>query len=103
MEIVFLLGGLVLAFVGIVVGAAVIRGWVFSIMWSWFIVPLSPSIPSLSIPMAIGLALVVTMLTYQAQPKGREKTKEEKNGELLGVFVGPFITLFFAWLVHLWM
>ena len=58
----------VLGVIGMIFGltalAAVLNGWVLSIIWKWFFVP-TLHLPSLSIPQAIGIALVVSFLTKQ--------------------------------------
>lgn len=45
---------------------AILEGWVLTVMWGWFIVP-AFGIAALRIPHAIGLALVVGMLTHRVR------------------------------------
>ena len=58
-------GLLVLAVVAIVVGA-VMNGYVLSVLWGWFVVPVF-SVPPLSIATAIGLSLAIGMLVKQGE------------------------------------
>jgi len=64
--IVVVLIAVMLAFIaGIMVVSCLLRGWVLSILWRWFMVP-TLGLPALSVPQAIGIALVVGMLTHQS-------------------------------------
>lgn len=63
-----LLISLPLAFV-----AACWGGYVLSVMWAWFIVPVFQA-PTLRIPYAIGLALVMSMLTHQHKVNTEDDT-----------------------------
>ena len=64
--IVVVLIAVMLAFIaGIMVVSCLLRGWVLSILWRWFMVP-TLGLPALSVPQAIGIALVVGMLTHHS-------------------------------------
>ena len=90
------------AFVGIiatiilVIGSlglmAVLRGWVLSILWGWFMVPVF-GLPVLNIPFAIGLALVVRLLTSSSSSKDDDKYAWTKP------FLSPFAALLVGWIV----
>lgn len=77
--------------------ASVVRGFVLSIMWSWFLVPLG--VPAISIPLAIGISMLVAMLTnHDAQ------TNKRGIGEAISIaLIGPFVVLALAWVVTLFM
>lgn len=81
----------------IVAPVAILDGWVLSKMWGWFIVGRF-HLPPLSIPVAIGLALTVRFLTHQ-------HAHDERKGwqKVLDLTVVPLMTLFFGYLLHLWM
>lgn len=55
--------GVTLIIVIIITTSALVNGYVLSILWGWFVVPTFGLAP-LSIPAAIGLAMVVHYLTY---------------------------------------
>lgn len=79
--------------------ASVFNGYVLSVLWRWFIVPVF-HLPVLSIVQAIGISMVVTMFTYQAPEdvKGREWT------DLIArMFAKPALGLFFGWIVRMWL
>lgn len=57
------LGGSVGIFILLLL-SSLINGWALSILWAWFIVPVF-SIPALSLGQAIGVAMVVSFLTWQ--------------------------------------
>lgn len=97
--ILVILGGTFLVSV-LVYAALVVRGFVVSIMWQWFVVPLF-HLPELSIPYAVGLSILVGLLTYQQQPDVEKKSKTDKIVKVLMPIFSPLITLFIAWIVHL--
>ena len=89
----------------LVVLSYLINGYVLSMLWKWFIVT-TFHLPVLNIPEAIGIAVVVGFLTKQITSSGdsKEKSKSEKwtniIGLIIGIFVGPFITLLIGWIVY---
>ena len=84
------------AFVGIVT-----KGWVLSVIWSWFIVPVT-GLPLLSIPMAIGFSVAVGLITQQSQKIDTEKKELLVSiAEIIGYGVlAPLFTLGFAWIIY---
>lgn len=52
-------------------------GYAFSILWGWFIVPIFHT-PTLSLPAAIGVSLVVGYLTHQIIPEDKSLTATER-------------------------
>lgn len=92
-------GLIVLAAVAIVV-SAVMNGYVISVLWGWFVVPLF-SVPPLSVATAIGLSLAVGMLVSHSSPSNSEK---KDTGEVIVNLISqavfsPLFTLFIGWLV----
>ena len=78
----------------------IMHGWVLSIMWGWFVVPLF-GLPALTIPYAIGISAVVGIFKGNSTAnKDDNKTATTKFLEALFVaFVAPLITLGFGWIV----
>lgn len=78
-----------------------INGFVLSKLWEWFIVT-QFGIASLSVPAAIGLTIVVGLLTHQPQPakKNEESTLTETIVVILAQILAPFLTLFVGWIVY---
>ena len=90
--------GCALAALLMIIPSAIWHGWVLSIVWGWFIVPLF-GLPSLSIAYAVGLVLVAGMF------RGESKTDEDDDvvyriAKSLGnAFLGPLLVLGLAWIV----
>ena len=94
--------GIIVAFALAITVGAIINGWVLSILWEWFIAPVF-NLPSLSLPLAIGLALVISYLTYQNIDC---KPKESDDGDaviklVMVMVLRPLLVLFFGWVIHL--
>jgi len=91
----------------------IFRGFVISQLWSWFVVKQFGLNP-LSIPMAIGLGILITMLTFNlslsditAMEDYNNTTDEEKfkcmlNGKFIGLFM-PVGFLLTGWIVTLFL
>ncbi|MEM7209586.1 MAG: hypothetical protein AAF434_17335 [Pseudomonadota bacterium] len=85
--------------VGLVMGAllvsTIVTGFVISVLWGWFVAP-TFGVPELSIPIAIGLAMVVSYFTYQHDAQ----SKEVDWGRTVGFLIArPIVALGFGWLV----
>lgn len=81
--------------------STIYSGWVLTVLWGWFIVS-TFGLPALSIPLAIGLNLLVVLLTINAQPY-TDKEKgffESVSGAM--VFGATVRTLFLisGWTLH---
>ena len=91
------IGGLVW-FAALLFFSAVWSGYVLTILWGWFIVP-AFKLPVLSIPVAIGMTLMIRYLTRG----GGSHTKKEENEEwymtFFMAFAKPLVVLFFGWIV----
>jgi hypothetical protein len=99
--------GLIRLFGGIL--AAIWGGYVLSVIWQWFIVP-TFNAPVLSIPIALGIWLVVS---YVVTPRGiysYVSRENKKNGvtddellvqELVMAFLFPLLALFMGWIYTL--
>lgn len=77
--------------------ASVWSGFVLSILWGWFIVP-AFHLPQISIPLAIGISLVVGMLTYQVSAQEPDKTYRKRSVTVAIVY--PLLLLIFAAIVR---
>ena len=81
--------------------AAILRGWILTVLWGWFIVPLG--VPSISIATALGIVIIIDMLVHRPDTS-ETKTKVTTMTELLGIvfskaFLSPLITLGLAAIV----
>ena len=84
--------------------SAMFNGYALSVLWGWFVVPTFGA-PALGIVPAIGVAMVVSYLTYQTHNcKKEEKSFGETIAEGTAMAVlKPSFALFFGWIVHLFM
>ena len=91
---------LALTTLGLLVPSIIIRGLVFTILWGWFVVPLG--IAAISIAHAIGLTSLIHFV-FMSYAKEKHKN-EHKLGFLVSrMLIVPFVVLFFAWIIHLFM
>lgn len=77
----------------VIVGMALWNGYLLSVLWGWFVVPLG--VPSIGVAHAIGLALIAGLL------KGIRETSEEK-GALLRIaswLIGTLLALGIGYIV----
>ncbi|MGI6423606.1 MAG: hypothetical protein ACOX0X_03270 [Candidatus Dojkabacteria bacterium] len=84
--------------------SAVITGFVLSVLWRWFIIPIF-SLPPLSIPQATGIAIIVDFLTYQRHEEKDDNKKliEKFLGSLVYVIFYPLIILGLGWVIQLFL
>lgn len=90
--------------------AVLLRGWTLSIFWAWFVVATFPGLPSLTIPQALGLALLANIFTSSNRSKKAEKEEGMKvsNADAMIKFMGasfePVLsTLLIGWVLHFFM
>ena len=86
-----------------VVFGALWRGYVLFVIWAWFIVPTFGA-PTLSIPAAIGVSLIVAYLARDGRPeeKGKKFSDELANGFVLAA-LAPLIALSLGAVVRMFM
>lgn len=96
-----LIAGLMMAlvavagFFGVIVALAALRGYVLVSYWMWFIVPTFGAKP-LSIPVAIGISALISMVTHQ-------RTAKDDSEWYTILWMGLWMTGFFwlyGWVVH---
>lgn len=86
------------------VASAILNGYALSILWGWFIVPKFEA-PSLRIPEAIGISMVVAYLTHQNQ-KDSDETKsfgEKFTYAVCESIAKPAFALLIGWIITFWM
>jgi hypothetical protein len=64
--------------VGLAALMSVINGWILSLFWVWFILPLFPTLPVLDIIHAIGLAAAVRVV-LPSRPDLDRSSEAKKN------------------------
>lgn len=83
---------------GVLAAAIAVNGFVLSVMWGWFVVPVF-HVPELGLWQVVGLAMVLQLFAGQTSV-AREKT-EDAGKAFMNVFLLPFLILGLGWLVHL--
>lgn len=77
------------------------NAWVLTKLWLWFMVP-GFGLPTISYPLAIGLALVVNFL----KPGPVDYAKEHDStpaSRFWQILAHPFVTLALGWIASRWM
>ena len=86
--------------------SAIWRGYVLMMLWAWFVVP-TFNLSDLVLTQAMGLALLVSFLTYQmdADKKPEEDVAftERVIRTLVNAALAPLLALVIGWCVHQFM
>lgn len=89
-----------LGIITVIILAPIWRGYVFSQLWLWFIVPTFGADP-LGLALAIGLGLIVSFLTHQ--PDGGDPPKRPSSDAMVHAagyaFCWPAMALLIGWVV----
>lgn len=81
----------------------ILRGWVLSKLWLWFIVT-SFHVQPLAITQCIGLSLIIGFLTKEnIHTEDTRDAKEKFFSGLAQVFLGPLFVLAFAYIISLFL
>lgn len=89
---------------GLVALSVIWCGWVLARLWLWFVVP-ALGAPALSLPHAVGLDLLVTLIAVPSpRPTGCAPVPVDAKAHWLlkGMFLRPFLALAAGYVVHLW-
>jgi hypothetical protein len=85
--------------VSAVAASSILNGWVLSIMWGWFFVPIL-GLPALNVPQSIGIALIVGYLTHQRRTAADSSDRREEAFQTFGyAFLNPLVALLIGWIV----
>lgn len=76
---------------------AVWRGYVLSIVWSWFIIPFG--FDELGVAHAIGLSMAISMFTYA----GSDSKDQDALTSLFSRILDPLLALIFGAIIHSFM
>lgn len=94
--------GILTTSLGVMIAALIWRGFVFSKLWAWFIVPVFHA-PSLTVGTAIGVAAVTGFLTAKVEVAAKEKQTLEAFYQSLGAALAhPAFCLLFGWIIKQW-
>ena len=85
----------------IAIYSTVLSGWAIAKLWAWFIVT-TFGLPHLTIPAAIGLAIMVEYFQPTPEPKEQEYRKTLLNTAFMGMFK-PFVCVLVGLIVKHWL
>ena len=89
--------GLVLTVVAII-----FNGFVISTLWEWFIVH-TFDLPSISIPIAIGVGIILTLMTGAKKSQKEVKTFKDYFYRIIESMTVNAFALFVGWIVFLFL
>lgn len=91
--------GWIVAVVGTMVLSSILNGYALSVLWRWFIVE-TFGLPLLTIPTAIGVALVVSYLTVHLSNEEDKRSATEKLfSGIAWAITKPLFALAIGWVV----
>jgi hypothetical protein len=98
MEVIVALLGLV-GIVAVVALSAMWRGYVLSVLWGWFAVPLG--LPVVGVVQAMGVALLVGLLTYRSitTAKLEQSAQEKWTDAIASAITTPSVALGVGWCI----
>ena len=96
---------LTIIIVAIILSVAILYGalsWglIMYRFWSWFLLPVFPTLPNITFNQAVGLAIFV-VLFHNVQAQVIKKEYIDETQAVLTHIIAPWITLLFGWLIHL--
>ena len=95
--------GYIVSFLTFIVLGSVWGGYVLSVLWDWFIVSHFELKP-LTLPVAIGLAMVISYTTHQYDQTESSKDAKDRLIETVTYsFMKPLLTLFAGWIITFFM
>lgn len=105
---VFLLLGIVLGgilMIGLLSAySAISWGCVLLLFWGWFVLPVFPTLPDITIYQAVGLYMFISLFknhsTTSYNKKFNEKYKDTKTTWVL-TFIFPWVVLLIGYITHL--
>ena len=105
LELLFTLGVALLTTalsLGFIALMTMLRGFVLSKLWGWFMVPVFGLSP-LSVVAGIGVALVVQFLVQYPLDYAKEADPKKSRTTIITGLSIPFVTLAFGYIVHLFL
>lgn len=87
--------------IGLIIGAVLIRAWALVTLWGWFVVPVFAGAPVITMPVAIGISLIVGMFTQHLQDKVADPKKSKSEAitdSIARAVLSPVITVVFGWI-----
>jgi hypothetical protein len=79
-----------------------LKGWVFTILWAWFIYPVF-DVPELLLLPAMGLSVVIGYISPKSDSKEFTGFSNVLGRYITSAFIMPFMYLGIGWIVTLFM
>ena len=92
---------IVVAALLIIASMMILDGFVFSKLWDWFIVTHFNANP-IGIATAMGIGLIISLLTYQANAVPKEKDQSFAASPLFIAYARPIIFLIYGFILSYW-
>jgi hypothetical protein len=89
-----IVGGILMMIIGIIIG-----GFILMKTWAWFIVPVFPTLPVLTLPQAIGISVFYAILT--AKRIDDDKDFDDISEEWVKGLIYAVLLFLVAWIVFL--
>lgn len=88
--------GKAILIIGTLIFDSFIKGWVLTVMWKWFVIPVF-DLPPIKLVYSIGIAMIMGFLT-----KTVNTAKTESDNKLVALsLLRPFIVLGLGYIIHL--
>lgn len=87
----------------VIIIAFIQEGFVLVKLWNWFALPLFPTLPTLNIPQAIGIGILVGFLTHQYIELPELESRYDKIRRTVTILIKPWIVLLFGYVVSRWL
>lgn len=96
--------GVIVTFLAAIALSSVIHGWALMKLWGWFIFPYF-DVPMITIPVAIGISLIVGMLAVKSDSidSNKKQSTEDAVAQLVGNVLSPVVVVLIGWIVTLFM
>ena len=84
-----------------VIASIILNALVFAKLWAWFVVPFF-GVKALTIPMAMGLSLMIKYLTYTHVPEKEYESQLDAVRVAFARIIGiPMFVLLIGWIISL--
>ena len=96
--------GFLVGFFALLAASALWSGYVLTVLWVWFVMP-AFGLPALALAPAIGLVLVIRLITYQGDAAHKQQGSDAERLIQSGIqaFLFPALALGFGWVAHQFM
>lgn len=98
MEILLVVLGVLALMVGIILYSTFVWGYVASKFYYWFVLPIFPTLPHLSLMQIIGITFFVYVIMPKAALSDVKDEYRDKSSQLVTFFITPWVTLILGYI-----